>query len=201
MTVRAALAKVLLQEDINFLLTNRIPRQLANRLMGWFSRIESPVLARASIGLWSLFADLDLSDSATQHFTSLHQCFTRQLKPGSRPIDVDPAVITSPCDAIVGACGKVERDQLVQAKGFPYTLCDLLIDPRLAKLYVDGQYATLRLTSSMYHRFHAPHDCSLERITYISGDTWNVNPIGARIRRGTRLGANAPAAVRSVVLK
>ena len=29
----------------------------------------------------------------------------------------------------------------------------------------------------MYHRFHAPHDCRVEQVTYISGDTWNVNPI------------------------
>jgi len=29
----------------------------------------------------------------------------------------------------------------------------------------------------MYHRFHAPADCTVERVTYISGDTWNVNPI------------------------
>jgi phosphatidylserine decarboxylase len=39
---------------------------------------------------------------------------------------------------------------------------------------------TLRLTSSMYHRFHAPHDCRVEQVTYISGDTWNVNPIALR---------------------
>jgi phosphatidylserine decarboxylase len=175
--MRAALAKVFQQEDINFLLTNRIPRQLANRFMGWFSRIESPLLARASIGLWRLFADLDLSDSATQRFTSLHDCFTRQLKPGARPIDPDPAIITSPCDAIVGACGRIEHDRLIQAKGFAYGLSDLLVDPALATLYLDGQYATLRLTSSMYHRFHAPCDCRVERVTYISGDTWNVNPI------------------------
>ena len=177
MTVRAALAKVFLQEDINFLLTNRIPRQLVNRFIGWFSRIESPSLARASIGLWRLFADLDLSESATQRFSSLHDCFTRQLKPGARPIDPDPAVITSPCDAIVGVCGAIEHDRLIQAKGFAYSLSDLLVDPGLVKLYLDGQYATLRLTSSMYHRFHAPCDCRVERVTYISGDTWNVNPI------------------------
>jgi phosphatidylserine decarboxylase len=46
--------------------------------------------------------------------------------------------------------------------------------------YRDGCYVTLRLTSSMYHRFHAPHDCRLERVTYISGDTWNVNPIALK---------------------
>src|SRR5262249_5388202 len=39
---------------------------------------------------------------------------------------------------------------------------------------------TLRLKSSMYHRFHAPHDCQVDQVTYISGDTWNVNPIALR---------------------
>jgi phosphatidylserine decarboxylase len=32
----------------------------------------------------------------------------------------------------------------------------------------------------MYHRFHAPHDCRVDQVTYISGDTWNVNPIALR---------------------
>jgi phosphatidylserine decarboxylase len=184
MTMRAALARILLQEDINFLLTNRIPRQLANRFIGWFSRIEQPLLARAAIGIWRLFAELDLSESATQRFSSLHACFTRKLKPGARPVEADPNVITSPCDAIVGACGAIHHAELIQAKGFPYTLEDLLIDPRLVELYLDGQYATLRLTASMYHRFHAPYDCTVEKVRYISGDTWNVNPIAlARIEK------------------
>ncbi len=177
MTRRAVLARVFLQEDINFLLTNRIPRQLANRLIGWLSRIEHPLLAQAAIGIWRLFTELDLSESTTQRFDSLHACFTRQLKPGARPVDQGPRVITSPCDAIVGACGRIHHDEMIQAKGFAYTLQDLLIDPRLVELYLDGQYATLRLTSSMYHRFHAPYDCTVEKVTYISGDTWNVNPI------------------------
>ena len=58
-----SLLKVLHQEDINFLLTNRIPRRLATRWMGWFSKIENPLLARASIAVWRLFADLDLRGS------------------------------------------------------------------------------------------------------------------------------------------
>ena len=177
MTTRAASAKTVLREDISFLLTNRIPRQLANRFFGWFSQIEAPLVARASIALWRLFADLDLSEARTQRFTSLHACFIRELKPGMRPVDRDPQIITSPCDAIVGACGSIDRNELIQAKGFPYTLQDLLIDPQLVRLYRDGQYATLRLTPTMYHRFHAPYDCIVDRVTYVSGDAWNVNPI------------------------
>jgi phosphatidylserine decarboxylase len=198
MTVRAALGKILLQEDINFLLTNRIPRQLANRFIGWFSQIENPLLARAAIAIWRLFTQLDLSESATQRFNSLHACFTRELKPGSRPLDPDPRVITSPCDAIVGACGPIHRNELIQAKGFPYTLQDLLIDPRLVELYLDGQYATLRLTSSMYHRFHTPYDCVVEMVTYISGDTWNVNPIALK-RIAKLFCKNERAVIRTVL--
>jgi phosphatidylserine decarboxylase len=180
MTTQAASAKTVLREDISFLLSNRIPRQLANRFFGWFSQIEAPLVARASIAIWRRFADLDLSEARTQHFTSLHACFTRELKPGARPVDWDPNVITSPCDAIVGASGRIVRNELIQAKGFPYTLEDLLIDPQLVELYRDGQYATLRLTASMYHRFHAPYDCIVDKVTYVSGDTWNVNPIALK---------------------
>src|SRR6266481_4392276 len=135
MTVRSELAKIFLQEDINFLLTNRIPRQLANRFIGWLSKIESPLLAQASIALWRLFADLDLSESREQRFSSLHACFTRELKVGARPVDPDPGVLTSPCDAIVGASGRIRGTEVIQAKGFPYGLHELLPDPALVDRY------------------------------------------------------------------
>ena len=180
MSVHSQLLTVLQQEDINFLLTNRIPRRLATRWMGWFSRIESPLLTRFSIAAWRLFADLDLTESKQTTFLSLRDCFTRELRDGARPIDADPSVLVSPSDAIVGACGALEGTELFQAKGFPYRLQDLLIDPGLVETYRDGTYVTLRLTSSMYHRFHAPHDATVERVTYVSGDTWNVNPIALR---------------------
>jgi len=179
-SVHSQLLKVLQQEDINFLLTNRIPRRLVTRWMGWFSRIESPALTRASIAVWRLFADLDLAESKKQTFRSLRDCFTRELRAGARPLDADPSMLVSPCDGIVGACGTVRGTELFQAKGFPYRLEDLLIAPDLVETYRDGTYVTLRLTSSMYHRFHAPHDATVERVTYVSGDTWNVNPIALR---------------------
>jgi len=184
MMLRNALSRVFLQEDLNFLLTNRIPRALVTRFFGWFSKIETPLIRDLSIGVWRLFAHLDLSEAEKTEFVSLHDCFVRKLKDGARPIDPDPAVLTSPCDAIVGSVGQVEGDQLIQAKGLTYTLLDLLGDPELAHLYRDGRYVTLRLSSSMYHRFHAPQECRVEQVTYVSGDTWNTNPITvARVER------------------
>ncbi|MBC7802411.1 MAG: phosphatidylserine decarboxylase [Candidatus Parcubacteria bacterium] len=179
-TLRSVLARIAQQEDLNFLLTNRIPRQLLTRFMGWFSRVEQPLVRDLSLALWRSFADLRLEEAKPVQFRSLHECFIRELKDGARPVDPDPAVLVSPCDAIVGACGRVQDGQLIQAKGFPYTLQDLTGDAALAGALRDASYATLRITSSMYHRFHAPHDCRVERVTYFSGDTWNVNPIALR---------------------
>src|SRR5579863_3134716 len=177
MTVRSLITRVVQQEDINFLLTNRVPRRVLTHFMGWLSRIEQPWLSGIGMALWRLFSDLDLSDAKKTRFTSLHDCFTRELKAGARPIDPDPCVLVSPCDALVGACGTVIEGSALQAKGYSYPLRDLLGDAALVRYYQGGQYVTLRLTSSMYHRFHAPADCRVEEVNYISGDTWNVNPI------------------------
>lgn len=180
MTIRSLIAKAVQQEDLNFLLTNRLPRRLATQFMGWFSQIEQPLVRDVSIGIWRLFSDLDLREAKNTRFKSLHDCFIRELKDGARPTDANPAMLVSPCDAIIGAFGTIKGTELMQIKGFPYTLQDLLGDCDLVERYRNGRYVTLRLTSSMYHRFHAPHDCCVERVTYISGDTWNVNPIALK---------------------
>ena len=181
MTIRQAISRLLVaNEDLNFLFTNRLPRHAVTRFMGWYSRIDSPLLTRLSIAVWRVFTELDLSEAAETRYRSLHACFTRALKPGMRPIDPDPAVICSPSDAIVGACGPVMGTEVIQAKGFPYPVADLLGSEELSERYRDGSYVTLRLTSAMYHRFHAPDDCVVDRVTYISGDTWNVNPVALK---------------------
>jgi len=187
MNLQAAAQRLALNEDLNFLLTNRVPRIALTRFMGWWSRIRHPWVRDLSMAVWKTFTDLDLSEAKKTHFDSLHDCFTRELKPGLRPIDGRPGVLTSPSDGIVGASGRIEAlqygtdAQLFQAKGFPYRLLDLLGDDvpgrDLARQLQGGSYVTLRLTSAMYHRFHAPCDATLEHVTYISGDTWNVNPI------------------------
>jgi phosphatidylserine decarboxylase len=176
MTLRAAVGRMTQQEELNFLITNRLPRRLATRFMGWFSRIEQPLVRGASIRLWRLFCDVELGEARKERFASLHDCFVRELREGARPFDPDLNVVASPCDAIVGACGSIDGDRLYQVKGMDYRLVDLLGDPDHAALYRDGCFATLRLTAGMYHHFHAPHDLALEAVRYIAGDLWNVNP-------------------------
>src|SRR6516165_8868736 len=150
MTVKSLIAAFTQQEDLNFLLTNRVPRAALTRFMGWFSKVENPLVRDVSIALWKLFSD------------------------------PDPAVVVSPSDAIIGAFGTVRDGELYQIKGAPYSLSDLLGDPALVAAHRNGKFLTLRLTSSMYHRFHSPHDAHIRRVTFVHGDTWNVNPIALK---------------------
>ncbi len=176
---------ILRREDINFLLSNRIPRRMLTRFIGWLSRIEQPLVRDLSLGVWAFFTELDLREAKKSSFRSVHDCFTRELKEGARPVEMDPNIVVSPCDAIVGAAGTVQEGQLLQIKGVGYALNDLLTDPGQAERFRNGCYVTLRLTSAMYHRFHAPHDCRVMSVTHIPGDTWNVNP--AALKRVARL--------------
>jgi phosphatidylserine decarboxylase len=180
MTLRKAVTRIARQENVNFLLTNRLPRRWLTLLMGWLSKREHPLVRETCLAIWRLFSDLDLSESRTTQFRTLQDCFTRQLKDGARQVDPDPAIVVSPCDGILGEMGAVRSGSVLQAKGFPYTLIDLLADVDLVANYLEGSFVTLRLSSGMYHRFHAPYDCRIEQVTYVSGDTWNVNPIALK---------------------
>ena len=184
MNIRKIFQSLLAQEDINFLLTNRIPRLALTRFMGWWSQLRHPWIVQGSIAVWRWFSDLDLSESKQQRFGSLQECFTRELRDGVRTIDTTPDVLTSPCDAILGMHGEIRAGTVYQAKGFPYSLQSLLASTQWtehwAPLLEGGTFITLRLTSSMYHRFHSPCDAQLKHVSYISGDTWNVNPIALK---------------------
>jgi phosphatidylserine decarboxylase len=129
-----------------------------------------------SLAIWRVFADLDRGEARKPQFRSVHDCFTRKLKDGARPIDSRPEILVSPCDAIVGASGTVAEGSLYQIKGSRYAIEDLFTDEASTVPYRNGRFVTLRLTSGMYHRFHAPPDCRVDRVTYIPGDAWNVNP-------------------------
>jgi phosphatidylserine decarboxylase len=180
MTLKSTLVRLSRNEQLFFLMTNRIPRQLVTRFMGWFAKIEQPLIRDLSLRFWNTFSELELDDALKTDFKSVHDCFIRELKPGARPVAPDPALLVSPCDGLVVGMGDIQGTELIQAKGFPYTLEDLLGDPALVRLYRNGRYVTLRLSSGMYHRFHAPHDCRVEQVNYISGDTWNTNPIALK---------------------
>src|SRR6201994_1837841 len=112
MTMKSLISSLTQQENLNFLLTNRIPRAAVTRFIGWVSQGEQPLGRDPSLACWGGFSDLDLSEAKETEFKSLHDCFTRELKPGLRPYDPDTSIICSPSDAIIGAHGAIADTEL-----------------------------------------------------------------------------------------
>ncbi len=169
-----AIAKLTDIESLNYAATNRLPRRSLTRAMGWFSKVEQPLVAKASIAVWRTFCDVDLSDAAETRWPSMHACFIRRLRPGARTFAAQAHQVASPSDGIIVASGPITGDSIVQAKGRRYSIAELTGGEGDA--YIGGSFVTLRLTAGMYHRFHAPQDGRVDRVRYFPGDCFNVNP-------------------------
>jgi phosphatidylserine decarboxylase len=172
-------------EHLNFALTNLPPRRSWSRWMGYLSKIENRTLTRMALWVWNRFDPLELNDSPPNRYKSIHECFIRPLNPGARQVDATPEVLTSPCDGVVGAFGRVVAGQLFQIKGKIYRIDELIGAGHGEPGWLDGHFMTIRIKSNMYHRFHAPATGELRRVRYFSGDAYNVNP--TTLRRVDRL--------------
>lgn len=164
-------------ERINVVVTNGPARRWLTRFIGWLSRRRHPLVVHSSIRILQFFAgDLRLDEARRRDFRTLQDCFTRELKPGARPVCGDGDALVAPCDGELMAAGEVTEGRLIQAKGLTYTLDELVGDAAFARHYAGGVYATLRLRANMYHRFHAPDAGRLRTVHAIAGDVRNVNP-------------------------
>ena len=168
------IAKLTELESLNYAATNWLPRRACTRAMGWFSKVEQPLVAKASIAVWRTFCDVDLSDAAETRWPSMHACFIRRLRPGARTFRAQAHQVAAPSDGIIVASGRIDSDSIVQAKGRRYSIAELTGGEGDA--YRGGSFVTLRLTAGMYHRFHAPQDGRVDRVRYFPGDCFNVNP-------------------------
>ena len=119
MTPRSRSCASCQQEDLNFLLTNRLPRRWLTLFTGWLSRWNSRWCVIFALRMWRLFSDLDLSEARTTHFEACTSVSRAQLKEGARPVDVDPDAAGQSCDAIIGAMGQVDGRIGIAGEGLP----------------------------------------------------------------------------------
>ncbi|MCX7678598.1 MAG: archaetidylserine decarboxylase [Spirochaetes bacterium] len=101
-------------------------------------------------------------------FRSFNSFFTRTLKPNARPINTSLDTIVSPVDARIDQFGRIESTTLIQAKGIYYSLENLVPSPRYAH-FIDGEFMTLYLAPSDYHRIHSPVDGVIEGFLHVPG--------------------------------
>ena len=174
--------------DHTLLLALRLlPRNLISRIAGRLAAIRWPGPLRARF--WSTFGrivgvNFDEIRDPLSSFPSLQDFFVRHLKEDARPIDDSPGALVSPCDGAWGQCGLIENDQLLQVKGRPYSLAELIGDTpggTQAQAFEGGTFATLYLSPKDYHRFHTTSRVKLRRLVYLPGDLWPVNRAGVEL--------------------
>lgn len=113
-------------------------------------------------------------------YPSFNAFFTRELKPGLRPIDDRDSVVVSPVDGAISQLGTVTNDRVFQAKGQSFSLTELLGgDAERAKEFENGEFATIYLSPKDYHRIHMPLTGTLREMTYVPGKLFSVNPTTA----------------------
>jgi phosphatidylserine decarboxylase len=112
-------------------------------------------------------------------YATFNAFFTRALKDGVRPLV--PADWICPVDGAISQFGKIEGEQIFQAKGHQYSATALVGgDAALAHQFDNGSFATIYLSPRDYHRIHMPCAGKLRRMIYVPGDLFSVNPVTAR---------------------
>ncbi|UJF20093.1 archaetidylserine decarboxylase [Vibrio sp. SS-MA-C1-2] len=160
-----------------------MPKHALTRLVGKFAAAEAGAFTQLFIR-WFIkqyrinMAEAKISDP--KGFKTFNQFFTRELKDGARDWVDSAQLIAHPADAKVSQCGPIKAGKLIQAKGFDFTAQELLGgDSQLADQFADGEFATLYLSPTDYHRVHMPMDGTLREMIYVPGDLFSVNPLTA----------------------
>lgn len=158
-----------------------LPKNAVSRLAGQAAALRLPApMQRWEIRLFARAVGVDFDEvrDPLESFGCLQDFFTRALRDGVRPIDAAPDAVVAPCDGAWGAAGTVADGTLLQVKGRPYSLADLLGDAATAASFAGGIYATFYLSPRDYHRFHMPCAACVRRATYMPGALWPVNRVG-----------------------
>jgi phosphatidylserine decarboxylase len=152
-------------------------RRALSLAVGWLADRRVPHFLRGPLYRgFARFTGANLSEvrGPLEEFPSLGAFFVRRLNPGVRPIDSDPSALVSPVDARVQTLCRIEEDTILQAKGHPYSVRDLLAGVG-ADIDLEGGHAwTLYLGPKDYHRIHAPENARLTEARWVQGCRYSV---------------------------
>jgi len=161
-----------------YLLPKQALTELAGRVAGW----QGATATTALIAWFARRYQVNLAEAAqpdASGYATFNEFFTRALKPGVRPL-ADAALIC-PVDGAISQFGRIQGQQIFQAKGHHYSSTALVGgDAGLARQFDNGLFATLYLSPRDYHRIHMPCDGVLRRMIHVPGALFSVNPTTAQ---------------------
>ncbi|GHD38905.1 archaetidylserine decarboxylase [Parahalioglobus pacificus] len=165
-------------ESLFILFQHVVPQQLLSRFTGWLAELRYPLwLKNWVIEQFVRHFDVQLHQAVherAQDYVNFNDFFTRELKPGMRPIA--EADVVHPADGAVSQIGTITDGSVLQAKGRTYTVSDLLAgDETRTAQFTDGNFATIYLSPRDYHRVHMPVSGTLTASCYVPGKLFSVN--------------------------
>jgi phosphatidylserine decarboxylase len=159
-----------------------LPKKVLTQLMGQLARSKGGSATHSVIRWFIEKYAVNMAEAANpdvDSYSSFNDFFTRPLKDNARP-KADAAWLC-PVDGAISQFGKIENDQIFQAKGHQYSAQSLVGgDAKLASEFKNGWFATLYLSPRDYHRIHMPCDGALREMIYVPGALFSVNPATAR---------------------
>ncbi len=171
-----------MSERLFIQLQHLLPKLLITRLLGMFARRRCGALTQWAIRRFIARYNVNLAEALQTEpgaYATFNDFFTRALRPGARPLAT--ARLVCPVDGAISQFGRIERDQIFQAKGKSFSSSALLAgNEELARRFDDGLFATLYLSPRDYHRIHMPCDGRLISMRYVPGELYSVNPTTAR---------------------
>lgn len=124
--------------------------------------------------------DLSICEKSLEQFKSFNDFFTRKLTNRARPISSILGALISPGDGKIVAYDNIDLNELVQIKGYSYSLNKLIDDSSIASKFSEGACIIVRLSPTDCHRFLFIDNGICEETKKIKGDYYSVNPIALK---------------------
>lgn len=118
---------------------------------------------------------IDMNDFEDREYTSFKDFFTRKLRPGKRPVDMEQGVFVSPADSKL-LVYKIDEGTGMFIKGRDYTVSELIGD-EYAESFKDGYALVFRLCVNDYHRYGYPDSGKVISRKTFKGKLHTVSPI------------------------
>ena len=155
-----------------------IPQHGLSRLIHFVSRIRTTWFKNSLIRGFSWLYAVDTDEARMRvpdDYPTFNAFFTRSLKTGARALPAEPLTLVSPVDGTISQIGSIEGGALFQAKGFQFSVEQLLDDPEATDAFDRGTFATIYLAPYNYHRIHMSVSGNLEEMRYLPGRLFSVN--------------------------
>jgi len=172
-----------LSDKIKITLQYIMPKHAISRLVGKLAEAKMGWLTTKLIQLFIDSYGINMNEAKLKKasdFDTFNNFFTRELEEGARTIHVDDNTLCYPVDGAISQQGDIIDGQLIQAKGFNYSLSSLLGgDEKTAAPFQGGKFSCIYLAPKDYHRIHMPMAATLREMIYVPGELFSVNPLTA----------------------